>query len=472
MSLARPESERLGDLLHAQFSGTADAAQFRELDAILLRSAEARALYLQAAHLHAHLTLRGRRSDAAVREDLTDPTPPRRRRTTPTWVVRTAAAAVIVLAFTVAIAWLVQLAWQRHRSATAGAVVATLIDANNPVWASGSPGPRVGDPMAAGFVGLRSGSATVEFLSGARVTLSGPCEFGLNSARRGFLRRGRVRAYVPGPAHGFTVAAEGLAVVDLGTAFEMNVDDHGPAVRVIQGTVALIPEDDPDLTPGRRVRLVAGESARLDARQLVVNRNAAEPAVPIAVTKAGFTVRTMTARTLPGRNDDPFEHLDRGTLTLDRDATVAHVRVLDFHARGHGGNFPGLPASASPLNLMLRATASLHVGRKGFYTWQLTRDDWAAVWIDGKEVPLKPTGAAKVCRGSMFLDAGDHTLKIDYWNGPGVAALSLRVAEGERPADGSFERLGPSDAMTTHAAPATPADTQQGPQGHDKGDPR
>lgn len=98
----------------------------------------------------------------------------------------------------------------------------------------------IGAQLPGGWVSLKSGTAKIEFFSGARVTLQGPAEFALNSSMRGYLRSGKLLAYCPAVAHGFTVGAPGCAVMDLGTEFGLVVDTAGGAkVVVLKGRVSL-----------------------------------------------------------------------------------------------------------------------------------------------------------------------------------------------------------------------------------------
>jgi hypothetical protein len=69
--------------------------------------------------------------------------------------------------------------------------------------------------MPGGFLNIKSGQVDLTFVSGATVRLTGPCSFGINSGRRGFLERGQLHCYVPPAARGFTIGTPGCAVVDL-----------------------------------------------------------------------------------------------------------------------------------------------------------------------------------------------------------------------------------------------------------------
>jgi hypothetical protein len=76
---------------------------------------------------------------------------------------------------------------------------------------------------------------------------------------RGRLEWGQLRAHVPDAAHGFTIGAPGVAVVDLGTQFRMAVDGRGTRVEVTQGRVRL------DRDTGDSLELALGQLATVPA---------------------------------------------------------------------------------------------------------------------------------------------------------------------------------------------------------------
>jgi len=124
------------------------------------------------------------------------------------------------------------------------------------------PGDRdnnlaTGRPVPPGVVDLKYGSLTFRFHSNAEVTIKGPARFGLNDGYRAHLHEGRLTAFCPPEARGFTVGAPGVAVVDLGTRFTMFVDAFGFAeISVVDGEVRL------DRPSGESVALATGGAAR------------------------------------------------------------------------------------------------------------------------------------------------------------------------------------------------------------------
>jgi hypothetical protein len=115
--------------------------------------------------------------------------------------------------------------------------VAMVVALDGARWdPSGGAPPSSGELLGARRLGLRSGRATLVFLSGVTLTLEGPADVDLVAIDRVFCRRGRLRARVPEGAEGFVVASPESAVVDLGTEFAVNVDADGRSrVFVFEG---------------------------------------------------------------------------------------------------------------------------------------------------------------------------------------------------------------------------------------------
>lgn len=151
--------------------------------------------------------------------------------------------------------------------------VATLTETTDAVFDRSDVPTDMGSQLPGGFLRLRSGTIKIEFFSGAQVTLTGPAEFGLNSDMRGMLKSGKLVAYCPPKAHGFTIGAPGVAVMDLGTRFMITVGSGGRSeVRVLQGEVSVTPEG------GVSQKFSAGNAVRFNASdhdgKIVVFENA------------------------------------------------------------------------------------------------------------------------------------------------------------------------------------------------------
>jgi hypothetical protein len=118
--------------------------------------------------------------------------------------------------------------------------VAVLTRAAGVEWAKASENPVPGSPLPPGWLRLKAGMLNVEFYSGARLLIEGPAEVQVISATEAFCRSGRVNAYVPEQAHGFKLGSPQVDVVDLGTAFGVNVPAAGATeVHVFTGKIEL-----------------------------------------------------------------------------------------------------------------------------------------------------------------------------------------------------------------------------------------
>ena len=117
---------------------------------------------------------------------------------------------------------------------------ATLAKSRGAVWET----PRSeGDRLAAGFLKLAAGTAELHFDKGTIARLTGPAVLELRSADEVFLERGSVTARVPPPAVGFCVATPLSRIVDLGTEFDVVVEDSGATQTLVrQGRVSLRPQ--------------------------------------------------------------------------------------------------------------------------------------------------------------------------------------------------------------------------------------
>lgn len=198
-----------------------------------------------------------------------------------TWAV----AACLVVGLGAVMTMLVSFGGSR-RGAVDQPQVATITDTENAVFAPSDLPTEPGKPLHGGTLHLKSGRAEVTFVSGAQVQLIGPCVFGLNSPMRGWIRSGSLRAIVPHKVHGFTIAAPGVAVVDLGTEFDVTVNPaSGTRVSVLKGRVRLEPD------AGKPVELREHAAAMVDP-------------------KARTLMQQVTITTADGSGEDAFIQSD------------------------------------------------------------------------------------------------------------------------------------------------------------------
>ncbi|MEM7476251.1 MAG: iron dicitrate transport regulator FecR [Planctomycetota bacterium] len=127
----------------------------------------------------------------------------------PLVIVLAAAASIMLLAFAL-----------RPRGES---IVATIASSEEAAWESSLP-TTPGSNLERGRLKLRSGIATIQFVSGANVTLEAPAELELISAMRGKLVEGAAIIHVPEEAQGFVMETPNGYAVDYGTQFAVQVD--------------------------------------------------------------------------------------------------------------------------------------------------------------------------------------------------------------------------------------------------------
>jgi ferric-dicitrate binding protein FerR (iron transport regulator) len=221
----------------------------RALNALLRREPIARDEYLLRVELHTRLAsdpalfpqpteASGNicAADLSARQRLnrlsSDPEPqPQKRKQT---LVLALAACLALLIGGLGMLWLKRSASRRGATSSAVAMLARTVDAR---WMGNTAPPRVGCALGPGTLRLQSGLAQVVFYSGARVVIEGPTELQLVSSREAVCRAGRLLAEVPEPARGFQIKTAQLKLVDLGTAFGIEVTNGQTKLHVFKGEV-------------------------------------------------------------------------------------------------------------------------------------------------------------------------------------------------------------------------------------------
>jgi len=123
-----------------------------------------------------------------------------------------------------------------------------------------------------GKVRLAGGFAAVRLPSGVELSLLGPLEMEVESGMGVRLSKGRLVAWVPPRASGFTVRAPGLTAWDIGTIFSVSAESGGSGLFVFKGSVQVTD----DLGDGVGL-CEAGEGARAEANGNVVKISADWP---------------------------------------------------------------------------------------------------------------------------------------------------------------------------------------------------
>jgi hypothetical protein len=251
----------MNDLLHAAsrlFDHAASVRERRELSERIASDPRFAEQFAMLAVLHRRLQVVHRAMTPIAAR-------PRRIATRPALSLRVfAAAAALVLGIGLLTAVLLTMSGRAHRPGpiTSGGPVAVLMAADGVTWASADGATHAGAAMKPGKYEITAGQVTIDFYSGASATIEAPAQFALNSPMRAHLEHGRMSVHVPKQARGFTVAAPGVAVVDLGTRFHMTVDRSGGSqVRVDEGSVEVHTEgaSSPTVLANRQsARLVPG----------------------------------------------------------------------------------------------------------------------------------------------------------------------------------------------------------------------
>ncbi|MDF1741487.1 MAG: FecR domain-containing protein [Verrucomicrobiales bacterium] len=164
--------------------------------------------------------------------------------------------------------------------ATGIALLSRLVE---PEWSEPGSGIEEGSVLFPGQFLLQSGLAQIEFFSGASVTVEGPVDLNLISSFEMECHKGKLRAFVPEPAQGFSVRTPDYEAVDLGTEFALSVGSEGSSeVHVVDGEVRLdshTGETLQHLNKGDGIRSLSGNlesiaanESRFIGREQLLNR--------------------------------------------------------------------------------------------------------------------------------------------------------------------------------------------------------
>ncbi|QNN22862.1 hypothetical protein HED60_11490 [Planctomycetales bacterium ZRK34] len=208
--------------------------------------------------------------------------------------------------------------------------VATLTDMQNAVFADTERPMNLGGTLSTGPIRLTSGMAQIMFNSTAVVDMVGPCAFEMTGPNQGKLTSGRIVAYVPANARGFTVnLPRGAYVVDLGTRFELRVDETSTTLMVSQGRVELHWTSSAGeaqvrtLSPGVPVKLVSGQTSRFDdASQLI----------QLVRTVISLNPRQTYLHSVGEQSESPMP-VDLAALGIDPGMTITLMQLGDYQGQ-------------------------------------------------------------------------------------------------------------------------------------------
>ena len=124
---------------------------------------------------------------------------------------------------------------------------------------------------------IDSGTIELELGTGTMLVVEGPADWSVDGHNSVSLRAGKLVAWVPERAVGFTVETPTVTVVDLGTEFGVEVDEQGEAeVHVFQGRVVAERAVASSAAP-QRIELKKSEAARFTRDQTLVSGLSAAP---------------------------------------------------------------------------------------------------------------------------------------------------------------------------------------------------
>lgn len=135
---------------------------------------------------------------------------------------------------------------------------------------------------------------------------------------------------------------------------------------------------------------------------------------------------TLTQHDGVGDLTAEYFSINPGTTSLSQvsfdGASIFTEQVATLDEGGNGAFYPGGPAD----NFAVRYTGSFMVEATGAYTYYLTSDDGAQLFIDGTEV-INNDGvhAAQESSATVQLDRGSHTIEVRYFEAGGGTRLDL-----------------------------------------------
>ncbi|MFT4546897.1 MAG: hypothetical protein ACI9UA_001889 [Pseudoalteromonas tetraodonis] len=215
----------------------------------------------------------------------------------------------------------------KEKSAEGFAVVGRLFDT---AWPNGVSGYREGKLLGAEVFRLESGTAEIQFFSGANMTVEGPAEILLTSAWEASCLEGAVRMQVPPAARGFKLQAPNSEIVDLGTEFGLVVRDGQGHVEVFDGEISVQHQD------GREILVKQGGAFSL------------APDKPMS-SQASGTVAFPDARSLDSRSGERLRS-DFARWLLHRDELSKDGRLLAYYTFGQGDATALIPNLSLPRN--------------------------------------------------------------------------------------------------------------------------
>lgn len=222
--------------------------------------------------------------------------------------------------------------------------IASVTAARDATWADGQA-VDLHTPIYNRPLELASGIVELEMTNGVVLTIEGPARLIPDTQMRVALERGRLVSRVPDTAHGFTVRANDIDIIDLGTEFAVGVFADGSEVHILEGAVRVAPVEG--IGTATFQPIVAGTDTALSIRE-------------------GHPPQEIVARP-----DRFYRYVPSGYERMVREAgPLCYWRFSDINSRGR---IEGLGASgavvlgATPSQLSRDTPFPEHPGERSLY---------------------------------------------------------------------------------------------------------
>ncbi|MEN6496658.1 MAG: hypothetical protein ABFD16_20405 [Thermoguttaceae bacterium] len=287
----RGPREELFALMGALVNDTITPDDYRRLEALLLRDAEARQFYFDYLDIHFGLhdwQLRDEEAAplAALRQQLDASSPTAARPAQNRQWLRYA----MVIAATLCVSFVLQFLWDAWSAAGVTALhdyVATLVKTADCQWAPGDNW-REGSRLAPGEFRLVDGVVEIRFDSGAQLVVQGPAALKIESTSMALLKQGKVVLKSDETAEAFVLHTPSSTLIDRGTEYAVSVSPTGEEVHVFDGEVQRQPKGKAVSVPEP---IPAGQAKQY-------NRTTVAKGTPVPLSEARF-VRQVPEREAP-----------------------------------------------------------------------------------------------------------------------------------------------------------------------------
>lgn len=389
--MSRDRYEELDLLVEKYLANALDEQESRRLESLVVSEPAAADRFADLVHDHAELVVEAEEHGLSLPENRT-PVEARARYSPLAWLGAAAAVAIAAIAL-----WAV-------RKEAVPETFAVLESTAYSVWGECTLPTVVGGEIGAGRLELREGLATLQFRSGASVTLEGPASLEIVDPMLLRLRSGLAVADVPEQARGFTILTPTAKAVDHGTRFLTRVSPDGEttSVNVLEGEVELVHES----TAGRE-HLFTGEAAdaspagvsRRKASQMEEPTQGESPTVSLPPNTVSVSTADKGGRDATTSAQDSDFHYDPSLVMLKNSQE-------DFTRKGYVGfdltgiDLPELSEAELVLTFVSSGYGSAALSRDTEFAVYALTDDSADGWNQGRipwaEAPANRAGPAEL----------------------------------------------------------------------------